>query len=187
MVDIDPALPAVIQGHCARRDKSPVIWVAPGPTSHATDFRVGHEVGHFHLEDEFRGSLLERVAQRFSAAFLVPPHPFVEAVGDLGVNPFALQSYWTNVSVETLATRVTELFPNFIATYWQGGRRVWMRASYKLTDPLFFNVVEGWVVGESFGPGIGYGEVKQYGMVSRAWRTGVFPNSAITLTELLRK
>jgi IrrE N-terminal-like domain len=123
--EFDSTLPDWFHGACSRQ--RPLIVIAPGPTEQSTGFRCMHEVGHFHLEDQLRGEMLELACQRFAGAMLMPPFEFRKKVDELGRNPYDLQGFFEHCSLEAIASRLADLYPAIAVASWNWWGRKWLR------------------------------------------------------------
>jgi hypothetical protein len=181
--DVNPRIPTWYHGCCSQQ--RPLAIVRPGKTDQATQFNLCHELGHYHLEAQLKGEMLERACQRFAAALLMPAAAFMAKVRELGRDPYALQGYFQHCSLEALASRISDLFPNMVTAAWDWYSRKWLRLSDGLVllagDFRAMDKALGW----AYAARDARAKVVEGGVKVYAWRTSSHPHTALTVCEVV--
>jgi len=156
------------RGFTCPTDGDRVIWLRSGDRTTRTCYALAHEIGHWHVYDQNREDLLERLCDRFAASLLMPRAEFVASSRDAGFDLWKLQKVWRFSSLEAIARRMGEAVPEVISAAWLETATRW-RAPKAPSDPVA--ALEREALGFAYSKSRGRAEARSEHGAAWVWRT----------------
>lgn len=125
-VHVTETLPEQVRGFCM--PGTDLVVVRPDPSVGRFNQAIAHELAHLVIGDE-AGENLEPACQRCGAALLLPREAFLRDVWALKWDLVALFHRWRYCSMESVASRISDLQPGSVATAWRNVEPKWRRGA----------------------------------------------------------